>query len=128
MIRLTVAAAFAALCITSAAAQAQTAPPSALRNACRADVQKLCAGVERGEGRIARCMRDKQAELSAPCKEQMASARQRVQSAQAACKDDVQKHCAGVQPGGGRIVQCLQAKQTELSQSCRDARPQRPRG
>lgn len=35
---------------------------------CAADRQKLCAGVEPGQGRIIRCMKEKSAELSAECK------------------------------------------------------------
>lgn len=38
-----------------------------------------------------------------------------------ACRGDIQKHCAGVQPGGGRIGQCLMAHATELTKPCQDA-------
>lgn len=34
------------------------------------------------------------------------------------CKDDVQRLCAGVQPGGGRILQCLKAHKEEMSVGC----------
>jgi Cysteine rich repeat len=34
-----------------------------------------------------------------------------------ACADDVQQFCPGIQPGGGRIMQCLKAHETELSAS-----------
>jgi hypothetical protein len=40
---------------------------------------------------------------------------------QAACAEDAQKLCAGVQPGGGRIVACLKAHKDSLSDRCKQA-------
>ena len=39
----------------------------------------------------------------------------------AACETDVPKVCPGVQPGGGRIVQCLVQHQNEVSEACKQA-------
>jgi hypothetical protein len=39
----------------------------------------------------------------------------------AACAEDVQKLCAGVQPGGGRIVACLKEHKDSLSDGCKRA-------
>jgi len=39
----------------------------------------------------------------------------------AACTDDAQKFCAGVQPGGGRIVACLKQHKDSLSDRCKQA-------
>jgi len=35
--------------------------------ACKADIQKLCIGVETGKGRVARCLRIHQAKVSTGC-------------------------------------------------------------
>jgi hypothetical protein len=40
---------------------------------------------------------------------------------QAACAEDAKKLCAGVQPGGGRIVACLREHKDALSDRCRQA-------
>jgi Cysteine rich repeat len=42
--------------------------------ACVADVKALCAGVERGEGRIAKCLKENESKLSAECKEKLKAA------------------------------------------------------
>jgi len=41
-----------------------------------------------------------------------------------ACKADYDRLCSGVRPGGGRILQCLDAHAADLSASCRAALPQ----
>ena len=38
-----------------------------------------------------------------------------------ACADDAKKLCAGVQPGGGRIVACLKEHKDSLSDGCKQA-------
>jgi len=40
-----------------------------------------------------------------------------------ACRDDAKKFCASVQPGGGRLMACLQDKQSGLSPACQAALP-----
>jgi len=39
----------------------------------------------------------------------------------AACADDAQRLCAGVQPGGGRVVACLKEHKDALSDRCKEA-------
>lgn len=36
------------------------------------------------------------------------------------CMDDYKKFCAGVQPGGGRILKCLRDRAKDLAPACRD--------
>ena len=38
-----------------------------------------------------------------------------------ACKADVDKLCAGVQPGGGRVRDCMKAHRDQLSDACKTA-------
>jgi len=38
-----------------------------------------------------------------------------------ACREDVEQLCAGVQPGGGRIAQCLREHQDRVSEGCKSA-------
>jgi Cysteine rich repeat len=41
--------------------------------------------------------------------------------AAAACKQDVQTLCPGIQPGGGRIVACLKSHAEQVSPDCKAA-------
>jgi hypothetical protein len=36
-----------------------------------------------------------------------------------ACRDDIQKLCAGVERGGGRVFDCLAGQKEKLSEECR---------
>jgi len=38
-----------------------------------------------------------------------------------ACRDDVKQLCGGVQPGGGRLKQCLKDNAAKLSDGCKQA-------
>lgn len=46
---------------------------------------------------------------------------QTMQTIQNACGADIRRLCADVQPGGGRIAQCMKARQSELSSGCKTA-------
>jgi cysteine rich repeat protein len=60
----------------SVALAADQKPNSGPRTACKADVEKLCSGVERGHGRIAACLKQNEAQVSTGCKDALANARQ----------------------------------------------------
>ena len=40
---------------------------------------------------------------------------------EAACNADYKKLCSNVVPGGGRIIACMKAKDSQLSAGCRTA-------
>ena len=87
---------------------------------CKEDAERLCQGVEPGEGRILQCLKQHEADLSPACKQKRDSFRDRMQEIRAACEEDARKFCAGVQPGGGRIARCLQQHESDLSEACRN--------
>src|SRR5581483_8620429 len=92
------------------------------QGACKQDVQKLCANVQPGEGRIAQCMKQHQSELSDACKQNLAmmkeKMKQKMEAVEAACREDLQKFCADVKPGGGRKMACLKEHQGDASPAC----------
>jgi hypothetical protein len=46
-----------------------------VRDACKADAATFCAGIEKGDGRLAKCMKDNAAKLSTACKGAIADRR-----------------------------------------------------
>ena len=38
-----------------------------------------------------------------------------------ACTGDYRKLCANVAPGGGRVIACMKARESEVSEACRSA-------
>ena len=68
------AAGFTALLLSAQFASAQTAAPSGNRKgpgplaACKVELEKFCATVERGGGRKIKCLQEHTADLSTDCK------------------------------------------------------------
>lgn len=44
--------------------------------------------------------------------------RAKVMEAGRICKPDIDRLCAGIKPGGGRILQCLQEHRADLKPDC----------
>jgi hypothetical protein len=88
---------------------------------CGRDAERLCKDVQPGEGRIMRCMKAHGAELSPGCKQRIASFREEVSGGLEACNGDVEKFCAGIERGEGRVHACLLQHRAELSPGCKAA-------
>lgn len=86
---------------------------------CSDDVAKFCKDVQPGGGRMARCLKQHEQELSPSCKQHVSDVKKRVKEFRAACEDDVLTLCGDIQPGGGRIVNCLKQHEQELTPDCK---------
>lgn len=86
--------------------------------ACKADLEKLCPGVEPGHGRILACLEGKTDQLSQACKDDVSK---KIDALYKGCKADVAKLCADVERGSGRVMQCLKDNEASLSKSCKKA-------
>jgi hypothetical protein len=89
------------------------------RGACRDDVAKYCKDVQPGEGRMIKCMKEHEKDLSPGCKANMAEMEKKYHEAREDCKDDVMKFCSDIKPGQGRIIHCLKEHEKELSPQCK---------
>lgn len=89
---------------------------------CADDVRQFCPDVKPGSARIVSCLRENAARVSVACRERLDAdalkARRLVEEFGRSCQADVNQFCAGVDPGGGRVLGCLGQHQLELSSSC----------
>jgi len=99
------------------AAQGQGTGPGS--GPCAEDIAKVCKDVQPGGGRILKCMKEHENELSPACKQHVAQVKEKAMEAKEACQDDVMKFCADVKPGHGRILKCLKGHENELSPDCK---------
>lgn len=92
---------------------------------CEAEVQQYCPDSLLGEDRR-RCVLQRMKRLDLPCQQIV---RQRLvrwtesEGHRIACAEDVKRVCLTVQPGDGRILQCLQEHEQELSEGCYQSLP-----
>lgn len=93
--------------------------------ACRTDVATHCQSAGKGEARRA-CLKQNHARLSPECQAaigQMQVARKVMTDA---CRADAASLCAGIEKGGGRLVQCLARHKAQLSPGCATAAASMP--
>ena len=57
-----------------AAAHEGAGPRAQIREACKADAETLCRGIQPGEGRLRACFRANRDKLSQPCRDAIAAA------------------------------------------------------
>jgi hypothetical protein len=95
---------------------------------CRSERANFCAKVTPGKGRFLMCALAHEDQLSANCKgavfDAMAELGEIVNNLQFAvsnCKADIESKCKDVDPGQGRIAQCLINQKASLSEGCQEA-------
>src|SRR5262245_33202882 len=104
------AASFALLLPSIASAQGA-------QQACASDIQTYCAGVQQGDGRIAKCLAANEQKLTPGCKAGMAKTAELMKEVVQACEDDIHKFCSGA--AKGTVKECLRTNFRELSMGCK---------
>ena len=99
-----------------------------IQDACSADVKTYCSNVTPGEGRLVLCMMAHEDKVSTKCEYSLFEASRnlertldRIEMTADACWNDIEKHCANLDAGGGRILNCLASKKASLQGSCQAA-------
>lgn len=118
----------AAVTLGGAALAAEEGLAEMVKESCETELQSYCAEVTPGQGRLLSCLFAHNEKLSGQCEYAVYEASVRLERAVAAltyvakeCDDDVDKFCAKVQAGEGRIVECLKGKSEELTPTCKTA-------
>eukprot|EP01023_Acetabularia_acetabulum_P062960 TRINITY_DN783_c0_g2_i1.p1 TRINITY_DN783_c0_g2~~TRINITY_DN783_c0_g2_i1.p1 ORF type:complete len:858 (-),score=205.30 TRINITY_DN783_c0_g2_i1:1114-3687(-) len=98
-----------------------------LAEMCHDDVDKFCSKIERGVGKVHRCLRDNLKDLTEQCRQeemklmQLQSRDVRLQpTLMKSCQSEMYMYCQRISPGGGRVFRCLQKNlgQTEFGAEC----------
>ena len=85
---------------------------------CEGDVAFFCQGAE-GPKQVLGCLKQNFQQLSPQCKMHIVELAEAVKEAHQDCEQDLFMLCLGVQPGGGRIIQCLKLNKDYLSPECK---------
>lgn len=105
-------------------AAAAAGPRIEVHRICRGDIAAQCAGVEKGQGRIAKCLAENAAKLSQPCQAALSQRKEERQmlrrDVSLACATDRRTVCAG-RLKGHEVVVCLRREQGRLSAGCQQA-------
>jgi len=101
---------------------------SAVQKGCGAEIEKYCSQVTQGDGRLLACFYAHEDKLSGQCQYALYDASAQLERAVSAlnyvagqCEDDMKAHCADVQLGEGRVVECLNSNSESVSAACKQA-------
>ena len=105
----------------------------ALKATCAADVQKFCASVSPGGGRLFFCMLAHEDKISGICDYQiyksvndLASVLGRIEEATVACASDIEQFCIKADAPEGEVSHCLISREAALADACRAAAQKLP--
>jgi hypothetical protein len=120
--------AVAVLCLLSGPSWAQQDLIASVKDGCKKELDSFCKEVTPGEGRVLACLYAFNDKLTGRCEYALYDASAQLEHAVATltyvaneCADELKKHCAAVEAGGGRLAACLQKNEKDLSTRCKTA-------
>ena len=103
-------------------------PLKTFEEGCKVELQKYCAMVTPGNGRLLGCLFAYQDKLSSKCEYALYDAAVQLERAVAAltyvvneCDEDLEKFCSDVPPGSGRLMDCMNKNMADVSARCKAA-------
>jgi hypothetical protein len=108
--------------------QDETIVITASVHGCDEDIKEHCSGLGENTPKIFMCLAAYEEHLNPECRQGILEAALSIKmGAEAldysisACETDVDTHCREVQPGEGRIVNCIKANESKVSKECLSA-------
>ena len=118
--------AFLSILVNSATAEQDLL--QSVADGCKAEIGKYCSQVTPGQGRVLACLYAHGDKLSAKCEYALYDAAVQLERAVAAlgyvaneCDADLDKFCSSVAAGEGRLLQCLEKNDKQVSGRCKEA-------
>lgn len=87
---------------------------------CKADFEKFCSNVPKGEGRRIKCFKEHETELSPACQAKMKNMQDKLESFKNDCQPDIQKFCSNVPSKHWEKMKCLKEHSSEISSACQN--------
>ena len=116
------------LIFTITSANAQQDLLETVADGCKMEIEKYCGQVTPGQGRVLACLFAHGDKLSAKCEYALYDAAVQLERAVAAltyvaneCDADLEKYCASIAPGEGRLLECLEKHDKQVSGRCKQA-------
>jgi hypothetical protein len=116
------------LALGATAASAVEDIVASARAGCQKELDTYCKDVTPGEGRVLACLAAHKDKLSNRCNYVLYDAAAQLDRLTTAikyvateCKSDLEKHCADVPIGDGRIAQCLKKNDATLAPDCKQS-------
>lgn len=95
---------------------------------CDQEIKTYCKDVTQGEGRILACLYAHEDKLSGRCEYALYDAAVQLERAVNAlayaaneCRDDLKTFCSNIEPGAGRLLQCIENNSAKVSSRCKQA-------
>jgi hypothetical protein len=111
--------------VASIASGPEEKVPDNLINRCEKDVKRLCTDTGDTTLSLMMCLLAKEDDLSPACREDMLEAAasaiagpEVLDYSISACEKDVGKYCSDVPPGEGRVLGCIRANESTVSEKC----------
>lgn len=108
----------------AALAQAQAQPRG---GPCGQEIKKYCPDEHPGTDEFRACFEQHKGDLTPQCSKRLAEGQERFDKLMAACEGDIHTHCSEIERGSGQLMRCLGQHADKLSDSCKEAVPQRMR-
>jgi hypothetical protein len=106
----------------------QKGPIETVLDGCGKEFESYCKNVTPGEGRLLACLYAYSDKLSTRCEYALYDAASQLERALTAltylaneCRDDLKTYCSNVQPGEGRLLECIAKKKDVISDRCKNA-------